>query len=60
MKVAGNTIRIDESIDRDLRTKVESFLVAAARALKKGLQEFGVLLGSNIGFLFKKEDHIPE
>jgi hypothetical protein len=55
-KVVGNTIHIDESIDRELRTKVEAFLVAAARVLKKGLQEFGVLLGSNIGFLFKKED----
>jgi hypothetical protein len=54
-KVAGNTIRIDESIDRALRTKVESFLVAAARVLKKGLQEYSVFLGSNIGFLFKKE-----
>jgi hypothetical protein len=54
-KVAGNTIRIDESIDRDLRTKVESFLVAAARVLKKGLQEFSVFLGSDIGFLFRRE-----
>jgi hypothetical protein len=53
--VAGNNIRIDESIDRDLRTKVESFLVAAARVLKKGLQEFSVFLGTDIGFLFKKE-----
>jgi hypothetical protein len=54
-KVAGNTIRIDESIDRDLRTKAESFLVAAARVLKKGIQEFGVFLGSDVGFLFKKD-----
>ncbi len=54
-QVSGNNIRIDESIDRDLRTKVESFLVAAARVLKKGLQEFSVFLGSDIGFLFKKE-----
>jgi hypothetical protein len=54
-KIVGNNVRIDESIDRDLRTKVESFLVAAARVLKKGLQEFSVFLGSNIGFLFKKE-----
>jgi hypothetical protein len=54
-RIAGNSIRIDESIDRDLRTKVESFLVATARVLKKGLQEFSVFLGSNIGFLFKKE-----
>jgi hypothetical protein len=54
-KVAGNNLRIDESIDRDLRTKVESFLVAAARVLKKGLQDFSVFLGSDIGFLFKKE-----
>lgn len=53
--VAGNNIHIDESIDRDLRTKVESFLVAAARVLKKGLQEFSVFLGTDIGFLFKKE-----
>ncbi len=53
--VAGNNMRIDESIDRDLRTKVESFLVAAARVLKKGLQEFSVFLGADIGFLFKKE-----
>jgi len=55
VKVAGNNIRIDESIDRDLRTKVESFLVAAARVLKKGLQEYSVFLGKDIGFLFKKE-----
>jgi len=54
-QVSGNNIRVDESIDRDLRTKVESFLVAAARVLKKGLQEFGVFLGCDIGFLFKKE-----
>ena len=55
-KIAGSTIRIEESIDRDLRTKVEAFLVAAARVLKKGMQEYGVFLGTNIGFLFKKED----
>ncbi len=54
-QISGNNIRIDESIDRELRTKVESFLVAAARVLKKGLQEFSVFLGNDIGFLFKKE-----
>ncbi len=55
-RVVGNTIHIDESIDRNLRTKAEAFLVAGARVLKKGLQEYGVFLGSDIGFLFKKED----
>jgi len=55
-KVVGNTIHADESIDRDLRTKVEAFLIASARVLKKGLQEYGAFLGLNIGFLFKQED----
>jgi hypothetical protein len=51
----GNTNHIDESIDRELRTKVEAFLVSAARVLKKGMQEYAVHLGPNIGFLFKKD-----
>ena len=54
-RVAGNTIHIDESIDRELRTKVEAFLVSAARVLKKGMQDYTFHLGADIGFLFQKE-----
>lgn len=51
-RVAGNMNHIDESIDRELRTKVEAFLVSAARVAKKGMQDYALHLGTNIGFLF--------
>lgn len=54
-RITGNTNHIDESIDRELRTKVEAFLVSAARVLKKGMQDYAVHFGTNIGFLFKKD-----
>lgn len=54
-RLQGKTIRIDESIDKELRKQVESFLNAAVRALKQGVQDLGNELGVNIGFMFKQQ-----
>lgn len=53
-KGAGS-IHIAESIDRELRREVDSFLNAAARTMKNGLQSLGMHLGIDIGFMFKKK-----
>jgi hypothetical protein len=47
-------IHITETIDKDLRKEVESFLNAAVRALKTGMQNLGKCLNVDIGFLFRK------
>lgn len=54
-RLEGRTIRIDESIDNELRRQVEGFLNAAVRALKQGMQSLGMKLRVDIGFLFKKQ-----
>lgn len=51
----GRTIQIDENIDKPLREGVESFLNAAVRALKQGMQNLAAELGVSIGFLFQQE-----
>lgn len=52
---AGGNIRIQESVDKDLRSEVETFLNAATRCLKTGMQNIANELGVNIGFLFKQK-----
>ncbi len=54
-RLKGNTIHIDESIDAELRKEVETFVNAAARTLKEGMQKLALGLYVNIGFLFKKQ-----
>ena len=51
----GNQIRVDESIDKEMRREIETFLNAATRALKTGVQNLGRHLGVDIGFLFQKQ-----
>ena len=51
----GKMIQVDESIDRELRSSLESFLSIAVRALKQGMQSVAKELGVDIGFLFQKE-----
>ena len=53
--VRGN-INIQESVDRDLRSEIETFLNAATRCLKTGMQNIGHELGVDIGFLFKQNN----
>ena len=55
VRVRGNTIQVDESVDRELGKEVESFLNAASRALKKGMQDVASFMEVNIGFLFKRQ-----
>jgi hypothetical protein len=54
-RLQGKAIHIDESVDKELRKQVESFLNAAVRALKQGTQNLGNELGVNIGFMFKQQ-----
>jgi len=54
-RLQGQTIHIDESIDKELRKQVESFLNAAVRALKQGMQNLATAMQVNIGFLFKQQ-----
>jgi hypothetical protein len=53
VRMRGATIEIEESIDKDLRKQIESFLNGGVRALK-GMQKFLGLLKVDIGFLFQK------
>lgn len=54
-RLQGKTIHIDKSIDQELRKQVESFLNAAVRVLKQGMQNLAKDLQVDIGFLFKKQ-----
>jgi hypothetical protein len=54
-RLHGKAIHIDESVDKELRKQVESFLNAAVRALKQSMQDLGNELGINIGFMFKQQ-----
>ncbi len=54
-RLEGRTIHINENIDKKLKREVESFLNAAVRALKDGMQRFAREAQVNIGFLFQKQ-----
>ncbi len=54
-RLQGKAIHIDENVDKELRKEVESFLNAAVRALKQGMQDLANELGVNIGFMFKQQ-----
>jgi hypothetical protein len=54
VRIQGQTIYIDENIDRELRKLTEDFLNSAVRVLKHGMQDVTNSLHVNIGFLFKK------
>ncbi len=54
-RLQGKAIHIDESVDKELRKEVESFLNAAVRALKQGMQDLSNELGVNVGFMFKQQ-----
>lgn len=53
--IEDNVTRIDESIDEPLREEFERTTSAAVRCLKTGMQSFVGELGTNIGFLFRKQ-----
>jgi hypothetical protein len=52
---SGN-IHVQESIDKELRSEIETLLNAATRCLKTGMQNIALELGANIGFLFQQKD----
>lgn len=54
-RLKGRAIHIEENIDNELKKEVESFLNAAVRALKQGMQDLATELQVNIGFLFQKQ-----
>jgi len=49
------TISVNESIDKEFGQQADSFLNAATRALKKGMQNVAAVLKVDIGFLFQKQ-----
>jgi hypothetical protein len=51
----GQMLQIDESIDKELRRQVESFLNTAVRALKQGTQSLATELQVDISFMFKQQ-----
>jgi hypothetical protein len=53
-RAQGQTIYIQENIDRELRKLTEDFLNSAVRILKHGMQDVTNSLNVNIGFLFRK------
>jgi len=55
-QLRGHTIQIEETIDKELRKEVETFLNSAVRALKQGMQDVTKALQVNIGFLFQKQN----
>jgi hypothetical protein len=52
-RVERTSIHVDESVDRELGQEAEAFINAAARAVKKGMQDVATVFGVNIGFLFR-------
>lgn len=54
-QIRGGNLHIAESIDRELRRDVESFLNAASRTMKTSLQHLAKYLGLDFGFLFQKQ-----
>lgn len=54
-RVKGNTLHVDENVDRELGQETDAFLNAASRTLKKGMQDVAGVLNVNIGFLFQKQ-----
>lgn len=54
-RIQGRTIRIDESIDKQLRRLIETFLNSAVRTLKQGMQDLAAELQVSIGFMFKQQ-----
>jgi len=53
-QIRGGNLHIAESIDMELRRDVESFLNAASRTMKTGLQLLAKYMGLDFGFLFQK------
>jgi hypothetical protein len=54
-RIEGEAIFIGKSIDKELRKQAESFLNAAVRTLKQGMQSLAAELHVDISFLFKKQ-----
>jgi hypothetical protein len=54
-RLQGQMIHIDESIDAELRKEVESFVIAAGRTLKEGVQKVAAEAQIDVGFLFQKQ-----
>ncbi|MEX6633420.1 hypothetical protein [Hyphococcus lacteus] len=54
VKISGNAIHVNESIDRSLRREFETLLNASARVIKQSTQSLLKEYGLDIGFLFKK------
>jgi hypothetical protein len=55
VKVTHGNMHVSETVDKQLRQNANSFLNAATRTLKKGMQSLVRDLGVELGFLFQKQ-----
>lgn len=54
-RLQGQTIHVEECVDEELRKEVESFVIAAGRTIKEGMQKFTTEAKVDIGFLFQRQ-----
>jgi hypothetical protein len=54
-RLQGQTLHITESIDDEFRKEVETFVIAAGRTIKEGMQKFAAEAHVDIGFLFQRQ-----
>jgi hypothetical protein len=54
-RIHGNSVQIDENVDRQLSKLLDEFLNASVRAIKYGMQTLTKNLQVDIGFLFQKQ-----
>lgn len=59
-RIRGNSIEIDENIDRQSSKLLEDFLNASVRAIKHGMQTLIQTLQVDIGFLFQKQNRFVQ
>lgn len=55
VRLRGQIIHVEECIDEELRKEAESFVIAAGRTIKEGMQKFTAEARVDIGFLFQKQ-----
>ena len=56
VRVHGQSLHIDETIDRQLGKQVQDFINGTARTLKHGMQALAKAIDTDFGFLFQKTD----
>lgn len=59
-RMQGKTIHVDESIDKELKAGIESFVNASVRVVKMGMQQLAKEYGVDVGCLFQQDNKFAE